>query len=258
MSLTGYKLKTADESRTSSAVLAVDNTLFFTPAQNTAYLVRGLLIAQAGTTPDFKCNLFAANAQSFMWCWNGTPAQETLPVINSRSIVTRVDDINNITVSGAATTGHIALAFKGLFVSQDTASPPDFQVLWSQVTSNAAATTLMAGSWLTWEALDAGAPSEALSGTATLTFDATATLIGPSGTVSGTVALAFSASAAVAASGTMSGAVALTFSASAPATARGTLAGNAALSFTPTATGIVTRVYGPAPLPSLTLLGGFS
>jgi hypothetical protein len=41
-------------------------------------------------------------------------------------------------------------------------------------------------------------------------------------------------------------------------TAAGTLAGNVTVNFAPTATGTVTRVYGPAPLPSLGLLGGFS
>ena len=73
-----------------------------------------------------------------------------------------------------------------------------------------------------------------------------------------TVLQAWLAVQAAAPTGAISGTVAFTFSPTATTTAAAGLVGSAALNFAPTATGTVTRVYGPAPLPSLGLLGGFS
>lgn len=135
-------LKTADETRTNTTTLADDSSLKMSMAANTKYVFRTQIFFNAAATPDLK------------WRHSG-PASPTSISITRRQIIAGGTSIGTIAEDTAYSALDIAVAASGGVgiiwiegVIANGANAGDFVFRWAQNTSDAAATTILAGSWL--------------------------------------------------------------------------------------------------------------
>lgn len=132
--------KTTNESVTSSTVLQNDDQLKLSLDVNKSYIVDGVLFASStSATPDIIIAFFGAS--------------------DVELTVGYTNDVNEMVLDSGDPSTRIALPantptsihIKGTVKTSSTSG--DFQLKWSQATSNAAATTVMKGSYLRAEAI---------------------------------------------------------------------------------------------------------
>lgn len=132
--------KTVNESVTSSTILQNDDQLKLSLDTNKTYIIDGVLFASStSATPDILIAFFGAS-----------DIELTIGYTN---------DVNEMVLDSGNTSSRISLPantptsihIKGTV--KTTSSSGDLQLKWSQATSNAAATTVMKGSYLRAEAI---------------------------------------------------------------------------------------------------------
>lgn len=137
-------VKTADETVTSSTTLQDDNELFASVAANTTYELTGwLYVASTSNTPDMKLGYTGPSGATLV---HSAWGQQTGATTNTGSPDTGV----HATISGVHTkgviNGNLSILLHGTLVVSSTAGTFRFQ--WAQQTSDAAGTTVKAGSWI--------------------------------------------------------------------------------------------------------------
>jgi len=131
--------KTADESVSLDTTLSTDGTLQFTATANKTYAVRGRIWFSTAATPDFKYRF--AFAGTSMWILHTSyPAGSSTPTVTNDNATPGT----TVALLGAAYGGYIE--FDGVLVCDGSARVLGFQ--WAQNTSDAANTTVNAGSYL--------------------------------------------------------------------------------------------------------------
>ena len=155
MSITGYALKTADQSRTSTTALADDNTLVFSPSASTAYRITCVFRWSAGATPDFKFafSVSSGTPTAFLGMIHGSTTNEDMSAlaIAGSSLQIAVGGLGLArNCNGNNTAGFFGMImFRGLLKTDS--SPGNFALQWAQITSSGTAATVYAGSFMTWE-----------------------------------------------------------------------------------------------------------
>lgn len=145
--------KTADQSKTSDAVLAADNTLQFAMTINKTYIIRGHVFFDTAATPDFKFSITGADGtsratlgRSIPGAAAGTDAITESTIVNAGSTTY----VASTSMTGTGTTGGMVR-----FTIQAVAGANGtFAFNWSQDTSNASATKVLAGSFLEYRQVD--------------------------------------------------------------------------------------------------------
>jgi len=139
------KMKLSSTAKTSDATLADDTDLFFAMLASTNYAFRFKVFYDTAATPDFK---FAIDA----------PASPTLirlvrkhidpGALTSLVVASEVAEVGSTALAGGTgTTGGFVEA-EGIVHNGANAGNLAFQ--WAQNTSNASATTVLAGSYIEW------------------------------------------------------------------------------------------------------------
>jgi hypothetical protein len=134
--------KPASETRSSTAVLANDGHLLFTVAANTKYRIRAEIFFDTNGTPDFKWIIAGPAAATLYrmrreWIVPGVAAWTAVDVHTSYGA--------GEAIAGAGSTGGL-LSLSG--VLHNGVNPGSFAFQWAQNTSDAAATTVLAGSYI--------------------------------------------------------------------------------------------------------------
>lgn len=136
--------KSTDETKTSNSTLANDATLKFAMLANTTYVFRMQVIFLTSAAADFK------------WRHSGPAAPIALSITRRQiiaggtSISTIAEDsaYSSLDISMLASTGIGVVWMEGVISNGATAG--DFNFEWSQNTSDASNTTVLAGSWIEW------------------------------------------------------------------------------------------------------------
>lgn len=138
-------VKTADQSRSSTTTLATDNTLSFSMAANTNYIVRIRVFYTTGASGDFKYALTGPSSPTKVRIVRKhiDPTNPTTLVTTSESAITGSTTLN----AGTGTTGGW-VEFEISWQNGSNAATFGFQ--WAQATSNGTNTTVHAGSYLEW------------------------------------------------------------------------------------------------------------
>lgn len=140
--------KTATESVTSSTTLQNDDELFLTVEANATYIMDLLLLHDSDATAagDVKIGWSAPASATMNWGVHGANTAATSSTgVTSVNMQTRI--ISEVAAFGGGdSTGTTALA-KGVLVTAGTAGT--FRLQWAQETSNAVASNVRVGSYLT-------------------------------------------------------------------------------------------------------------
>lgn len=139
----GWQLfvKSVDQSKTSDAALANDNTMFFSMEASKNYAIRGKIFFDTGATGDFKYGFVGPTSPTLVRCSRqtciagGTPAELVIDVALPGSTA----------LTGTGTTGGY-VAFEMIFKNGSNTGTFAFQ--WAQNTSDGTATTVLAGSYM--------------------------------------------------------------------------------------------------------------
>lgn len=129
-------VKSADETRNSTTTLAVDSDLDVAVEANSTYEVEMFVHMVTNTTPDFKHEV-------------RVPSGATVSLMAQRLALPT--SVSAVAFDGSGEEAEIGLAeshfsIRGFLVVGGTAG--DFEYWWAQNTSNAADTTVKAGSWV--------------------------------------------------------------------------------------------------------------
>lgn len=140
--------KTATESVTSSTVLQNDDELFLTVEANATYVMFMFLLHDSDATAagDIKLGFSSPASSTFAWGVHGANTSST-----SSSAVTSVNmtlqtTSSTVSLGGGDSTGTTAF-IGGTLVTSGTAGT--FRLQWAQDTSNAVATNVRIGSYMT-------------------------------------------------------------------------------------------------------------
>jgi len=138
------KIKSANETVTSSTVLQDDDDLLLTVSANTNYWVEGLLFVATGvsSTPDIKIGVNIPSG-TFRWCTNGLgpTATATLDIVDKHSYTGG----SGIGV-GSIASSNTGVPFSG--IARSGASGGNLKIQWAQNSSNATGTQVLARSIL--------------------------------------------------------------------------------------------------------------
>jgi len=140
--------KTATESVTSSTTLQNDDELFLTVEANATYIMFMVLFhdSDTGAAADTKIGWSAPASATMNWGVHGAnTASTSSTAVTSVNMQTRTI-IEVAAFGGGDSTGTMALV-GGTLVTSGTAGT--FRLQWAQETSNAVATNVRAGSYLT-------------------------------------------------------------------------------------------------------------
>jgi hypothetical protein len=155
--LTGSARKSSDLGRTNNTI-AADSDLVFTPAADSYYLITIVARIYANATADFKWDIDCSGADIWRAMYCGTPNVEAIgdTVVNGFSAINRNTASLGVasTLNGDNTgTFSAVLEIRGLL--KTGGSPGDFEFRWAQNTTNGTAATVFAGSYMTWEQIEA-------------------------------------------------------------------------------------------------------
>lgn len=134
--------KASDQSKTNDSTLADDSVLFFALSANTVYRVRGMVFFNTDPTPDFQYRFHAGGTSLALRArilhWYIPPNSATPTFANNTNV-----DVQTSVLSTGGAGG--CVQFEAV-IDNSTATIFSFQ--WAQDTSNLAATTVKAGSYM--------------------------------------------------------------------------------------------------------------
>lgn len=138
-------VKQVDETKNSDASLADDDELVIALAANTKYQIKGQIWFDSDATPDFKWRHAGPSTPTLIWL-----ARRTLIPTGTAYSAQAIDEAysaSDITVTCADTSAGL-IEFDAIIHNAGNAG--NFSVQWAQNTSNAAGTTVRAGSGIDW------------------------------------------------------------------------------------------------------------
>lgn len=135
-------LKATDEQRTSTDTLAADSALKFAMAASTKYVFRARLFYSSSATPDFKWRHAGPASPTFL----AIERRQIVPAATADSAIALDTDYSAADIVAAAGDGSGWIEVAGVIHNGATAG--DFSLQWAQNTSDAAATTVRAGSYI--------------------------------------------------------------------------------------------------------------
>lgn len=139
-----FARKTADETVNNSDTLQDDDHLVLALVANKTYVVRGLLFADSGTTPDIKIAFTKPASSTYYWTTSQPVSSvATLPATQSGG-VRRTTDSQVLGTVGAGTA--VAVQLAGIIRTAGTAGNLTLQ--WAQNTVDASDTKMLADSWI--------------------------------------------------------------------------------------------------------------
>ena len=142
-----FALKTASTSRTATTTLVNDPDITFSVVANARYTVQGLLLFSADPAADLKIGWTAPTNANFQWSMIGQP---TTASAGSGSVITDGQDLTSTSfgLGGVTSNAKVMTAqLRGYLTI--SATPGTFALQWAQSISNAAATSLLAGTSVT-------------------------------------------------------------------------------------------------------------
>lgn len=142
------KYKTANQAKTSDSTLADDNTLFFPMLASTNYAFEFKVFFDTAATPDFKFAIDAPASPTLLRLLRKHIDPGALTTLVTTSEVAEVG--STAVAGGTGTTGGFVEA-EGIVHNGANAGNLAFQ--WAQNTSNASATTVLAGSYIKWRVI---------------------------------------------------------------------------------------------------------
>lgn len=139
-------IKPINEDKTSDNTLAADTHLQFAAAANTKYRIKMKIWFDTGATPDFKYQISGPATPTAVRIFRKhiDPTNKTTLVVASETDYTSSTSL----AAGTGTTGGY-IEVDMILHNGSTAGTVSFD--WSQATSNSTATTVLAGSSLTYE-----------------------------------------------------------------------------------------------------------
>jgi len=144
--LAQHVVKATSETVTSSTTFQNDDELFLPGVANATYLVDVCLLHSSGTTGKFKCQFTGPAGAAFAWGVIGVQNAQTSST--SAEIVSMPSrTITDSQEAGGTNLGGTTMFIKGVFTTSSTAG--NLQLQFAQIVSNAAATQVRAGSYMT-------------------------------------------------------------------------------------------------------------
>ncbi|MFE7947421.1 hypothetical protein [Streptomyces sp. NPDC057426] len=137
--------KTATESVTSSTTLQDDDELFVSVEANATYVVDMMLIHSSATAGDIKIGWSVPAGASFSWTGQGASNTATSSFTVADSNMAGRNAAESLEFGGGAGTATRA-DVSGTLITSATAGALQFQ--WAQRVSDATATQVRAGTWL--------------------------------------------------------------------------------------------------------------
>lgn len=144
-----YVEKAADQSVTSSTTNTDDTALLLPVEANAKYILTGMLLYSARSDTDIKIGWTAPTSATLDWIAHAQIQGGTTGIASSGIVVDRQIQGNSaFPLGGAAAenTTYMTATVSGRLVTSTTAG--DLQLNWAQITSNATASIMRAGSWL--------------------------------------------------------------------------------------------------------------
>lgn len=138
-------VKSADESRTSTAAVSNDTEFFFACEANALYLLEGYLKYSGATAGDINIDWTAPAGSTGEWFAIGI-ANDTAATANGYLVQMATQDIEAQRSFGTITGVNYGLSLNGTLRTSSTAGT--YQMQWAQLTSNATATIIAADSWM--------------------------------------------------------------------------------------------------------------
>lgn len=144
-----YVEKSADQQAVSSTTNANDNALLVPVETNAKYVLSGMLLYSARSDTDIKMGWTVPSGASLDWIAHAQIQAGTTGIASSGIVVDRQIHGNTaFPLGGAAAenTTYMTATLSGRLVTGGTAG--NLQLNWAQISSNAVASIMRAGSWL--------------------------------------------------------------------------------------------------------------
>lgn len=139
--------KTADEFINNDAAFSDDTHLVITPAINTNYILTGMIFVDSNATPDFKYEFGGPSSGASIKVGAGGGRSATSVSVNFNTTTA----FNQSKFYPVANTNTHLIWLSGIVTIGSTAG--DIAFRWAQQLSNAAQTTVQAGSWMRMEVI---------------------------------------------------------------------------------------------------------
>lgn len=144
--------KTADETITADALLSMDAAIRFLAAANTKYAFEAVVWYNTATAADFKFGWDGPATPTLFYAHvDALPPDDvstTLSASNTKHAVFKAYETTGVTLTGSAQTAAGYVRIKGIL--QNGANAANCGFTWSQGTSDAGNTTVLAGSHITY------------------------------------------------------------------------------------------------------------
>lgn len=143
--------KTADETISSDSTLSNDSTLLFTVAANTKYRFRSHVMFRTGATPDFKWQVTSPASPTLDRVHRISAAALGTPVTQRVLSFTNLGVVSELGTAAAGADDGGFVQLEGVLHNGANSGSVAFQ--WAQDTSDASNTTVLAGSYVEYKAV---------------------------------------------------------------------------------------------------------